>query len=104
MARKEQLWGKVRGEVRGEVGGGSEVQRCGYCIKKGMACEWPPASSKARSCSQCREHKITCVVGGVGNKKRKERGSLEKVSWMKSKTAESVVKDVLEYPSKPYIS
>ena len=46
--------------------------------------------SKACSCSQCREHKVTCVVGGEGNKKRKEQGSLEKVVQKKTKTAEMV--------------
>ena len=74
MARKEQLWGKVRGEVRGEVGGGSEVQRCGYCIKKGMACEWPPASSKARSCSQCREHRLLVWWGVWGIRRGRSEG------------------------------
>ena len=45
--RKEQLWGKAREEVRG----GSRVQKCGYCIRKGTACKWPLAGSKAHSCS-----------------------------------------------------
>ena len=38
-AKKEQLWGKAREEVGEEVRGGSKVLRCGYCIKKGTACE-----------------------------------------------------------------
>ena len=46
--------------------------------------------SKACLCSQCREHKVPCVVGGKANKKRKERGSLEKVVQKKTKTAELV--------------
>ena len=48
--------------------------------------------SKARSCSQCREHKVPCVVGGEANKKRKERGSPEKIVRKKTKTAESVAR------------
>ena len=46
--------------------------------------------SKARLCSQCREQKVPCVVGGKANERRKERGSLEKVVQKKTKTAESV--------------
>ena len=46
--------------------------------------------SKAYSCSQCREHKVTCVVGGEGNKKRKEQGSLEKVVQKKTKMVKMV--------------
>ena len=81
--RREELWGKSRGEsrgdVRGKAGGASRMWRCDYCIKKNTACHWPSVGSKARSCSQFREHKVTCVVGGEGNKKRKEQGSPEKV-------------------------
>ena len=92
--RREELWGKSRGEsrgdARGKARGASGMWRCDYCTKKNTACHWPSGGSKARSCSQCREHKVMCVVGGKGNKKRKERGSLEKVVWKKTKTAESV--------------
>ena len=92
--RREELWGKFGGESRGDVGGKSGgvsgMQRCDYCIKKNTACHWPSAGSKACSCSQCREHKVPCVVGGEANKKRKEQGSPEKVVWKKTKTAESV--------------
>ena len=74
--RREELWGKSRGESRGDVGGKSRgvsrMQRCDYCIKKNMACHWPSTGSKARLCSQCREHKVPCVVGGEVNKKGKE--------------------------------
>ena len=90
--RREELWGKTggesRGEVRGKARGASRMWRCNYCTKKNTACHWPSMSSKARSCSQCREHKVICVVGGEGNKKRKEWGSLEKVVWKKTKMAE----------------
>ena len=90
--RREELWGKSQGESGGDVGGKargvSGMRRCNYCIKKNMACHWPSTGSKARSCSQCREHKVTCVVGGEGNKKRKEQGSLEKVVWKKTKMVE----------------
>ena len=76
MTRREELWGKSRGESRGEVGGKSRgasvMWRCDYCTKKNTACHWPSVGSKARSCSQCREHKVPCVVGGEANKKRKE--------------------------------
>ena len=76
MMRREELWGISGGEsgedVGGKAGGVSGMWRCDYCIKKNMACHWPSMGSKARSCSQCREHKVTCVVGGKGNKKRKE--------------------------------
>ena len=91
MMRKEELWGKARGEV----GGGSGMQRCDYCTKKGMACKWPPVGSKACLCSQCREHKIPCVVEGEGNKKRREGGSPKKVAQKKSKMAEAAVKSAL---------
>ena len=94
MTRREELWGKSGGESRGDVGGksggASVMQRCDYCTKKNTACHWPSAGSKAHSCSQCREHKVPCVVGGEVNKRRKERGSPEKVVWKKTKTAESV--------------
>ena len=76
MMRREELWGKSggesRGDVRGKVRGVSRMWRCDYCIKKNTACHWPSMGSEACSCSQCREHKVTCVVGGEGNKKRKE--------------------------------
>ena len=92
--RREELWGKSGGESGGDVGGKSRgvsgMWRCNYCIKKNMACHWPSAGSKAHPCSQCREHKVTCVVGGKGNKKRKEQGSPEKVVWKKTKTVELV--------------
>ena len=91
MTRKEQLWGKAGEEVRG----GSGMWRCDYCTKKGMACEWPPVGSKAHLCSQCREHKIPCVVGGKGNEKRKEQGRLENVAWKKSKTVDVAEKSAL---------
>ena len=68
MVRKEQLWGDVGEEVRER----SREWRCGYCIKRGMAHEWPPADCKAHSCSQCREHKIPCMVEGERSKKWKE--------------------------------
>ena len=68
--RKEQLWGDV-GE---EVGEGSRVQRCSYCIKRGMACEWPSVGSMAHLCSQCREHKIPCMVEGEGIRRGKSEG------------------------------
>ena len=106
MTRREELWGKSGGEsgedvggkaggesgedVGGKAGGVSGMWRCDYCIKKNMACHWPSMGSKARSCSQCREHKVMCVVGGKGNKKRKEWGSPEKVVRKKTKTAELV--------------
>ena len=86
--RREELWGKSRGES----GGASVMRRCDYCIKKNTACHWPSTGSKAHLCSQCREHKVTCVVGGEGNKKRKEQGSLEKVVWKKMKMVESVAR------------
>ena len=63
---------------------------CNYCTKKNTACLWPLTGSKARSCSQCQEHKVPCVVGEEGNKKRKEHGSPEKVVWKKTKTVEVV--------------
>ena len=92
--RREELWGKSGGESRGDVGGksggASVMWRCDYCTKKNTACHWPSMGSKARLCSQCREHKVPCVVGGKANEKRKERGSLEKVVQKKTKTAESV--------------
>ena len=92
--RREELWGKSGGESRGDVGGKSEgasvMRRCDYCTKKNMACHWPSVGSKACSCSQCREHKVPCVVGGEANKKRKERGSPEKVVWKKTKMVELV--------------
>ena len=73
--RREDLWGKSGGESGGDVGGKSRgalvMWRCDYCTKKNMACHWPSAGSKARLCSQCREHKVLCVVGGEANKKRK---------------------------------
>ena len=79
MMRKKELWGKTGGEARGEAGGkaggGSRMWRCDYCTKKNTACHWPSMGSKACSCSQCREHKVTWVVGGEGNEKRKEQGS-----------------------------
>ena len=96
--RREELWGKTggesRGEVRGKARGTSGMWRCNYCTKKNMACHWPSRGSKARSCSQCREHKVTCVVGGEGNKKRKEWGSLEKVVWKKTKMVEMVAQSL----------
>ena len=94
--RREELWGKSGGESRGDVGGKSRgasmMQRCDYCTKKNTACHWPLAGSKAHSCSQCREHKVPCVVGGEANKKRKERGSPEKVVQKKTKTVELVAR------------
>ena len=72
MTRKGELWGKTGGEAGGKTGGGSRMRRCDYCTKKNMACHWPSAGSKACLCSQCQEHKVMCVVGGEGNKKRKE--------------------------------
>ena len=57
----------------------SRMWRCNYCTKKNTACHWPSTGSKAHLCSQCREHKVTCVVGGEVNKKRKEWGSPESV-------------------------
>ena len=96
--RREELWGKTGSESRGEVGGkargASGMQRCDYCTKKNMACHWPSMGSKARLCSQCREHKVMCVVGGEGNKKRMEWGSLEKVVQKKMKTAEMVAQSL----------
>ena len=92
MMWKEELWGETRGESGGEAGGKaggtSRMQRCDYCTKKNMACHWPSVGSKACSCSQCRKHKVICVVGGEGNKKRKEQGSPEKVVWKKMKMVE----------------
>ena len=94
--RREELWGKSgvesRGDVGGKSGGASVMWRCDYCTKKNTACHWPSAGSKARSCSQCREHKVPCVVGGEANRKRKERGSPEKLVRKKTKTAESVAR------------
>ena len=78
------------GVVRESWRRGRRMWRCDYRTKKNMACHWPVAGSKVHSCSQCREHKGPCVVGGKGNKKRKEQGSPEKVVWKKTKTAEVV--------------
>ena len=93
---EEELWEKSGGESGGDVGGksggASMMRRCDYCTKKNTACHWPSAGSKAHSCSQCREHKVLCVVGGEANKKRKERGSPEKIVRKKTKTAESVAR------------
>ena len=86
MMRKEEFWGKAGGEIRGE----SRMWRCNYCTKKNTACHWPSTGSKAHLCSQCREHKVTCVVGGEVNKKRKEWGSPKSVVQKKTKTVEMV--------------
>ena len=80
-------------ESEGTVGESTGVRRCENCTRKGLECEWPAAGSRARSCKACRETKASCVVeGGVETKKRKERGSPEKVIRKKTKTAEVVAR------------